>query len=71
MTVSSPHFSVSGNKELQHGKCLVLSSFHLFTLTGSFVVKAAEVQDAVDDHTVELLVVGASEFVGIGEDGVY
>lgn len=54
----------------EHGERLVLSCLHDLSLTGSLVVDAAKVEDAVDDDTVELFVVGTAELVGISKDGV-
>ena len=55
---------------LPHGEGSLLCGFHLFAFAGAFVVDAAEVQNTVDNHTVQFLVVGASELVGIGKDGI-
>ena len=48
----------------------VLGSLHQLTLTGAFVVDAAEVEYAVDDDAVQLLVVRLAECLGIGANGV-
>ena len=55
---------------LSQCQSLVLGSFHLFTLTRSLVVLATKVQDAVDNHTMEFLVVRFLEQLGIGADSV-
>ena len=48
----------------------VLGGFHQLTLTGAFVVEAAEVEDAVDDDAVQFLVVRLAELLGVGAHGV-
>ena len=55
---------------LSHGQGFVFGGFHSCTLPGAFVIQAAEMQDAVNNHTVQLFVIGSSEQVGIGEDSV-
>ena len=55
---------------IQQGQSLVFCRFHLFPFTRTFIVEAAEMKNAVDNHTVQFFVVGTSELVGIGEDGV-
>lgn len=48
----------------------VFCCFHDFTLARPFVVDATKMQDTVNNHTMQLLVVRSSERVGIGKDGV-
>ena len=45
----------------QYRQSFVFVSFHDFAFSGSFIVDAAEVEDAVDDGTVEFFVVGGVE----------
>ena len=49
-----------------HAERQVFGFFHLFALAGTFVVDAAEVQNAVDDDAVQLLVVALVELLGVG-----
>ena len=48
----------------------VLCGLHKFTLTRPLVIDSAEVQNAVDDDTVQLLLVGLVEPLGIEAHGV-
>ena len=41
-----------------HFQSPVLGSFHYLALPGTFVVDAAEVEDAVDDDAMELFIIG-------------
>ena len=45
----------------QYRQSFVFVGFHDFAFSGSFIVDAAEVEDAVDDGTVEFFVVGGVE----------
>ena len=49
----------------QYCQCFVLVSLHDLAFSGAFVVDAAEVEDTVNDGTVELLIVGGVESFGI------
>lgn len=49
----------------EEGQGAVFGGFHDFAFAGAFVVDAAEVEDAVDDDAVKLLVVGGAETGGI------
>ena len=51
-------------------ECLVLFRLHNLALSGSLVVDAAEVENAVDDDAVELLFVGSTHVLGIRAHGV-
>ena len=53
-----------GNRR-EEGQGAVFGGFHDFAFAGAFVVDAAEVEDAVNDDAVELLVVGGAEAGGI------
>ena len=53
-----------------HGEGLVLGGFHDFALTRSLVVDATEMEDAVDDDTVQFLVVGTTKLICVSEDRV-
>lgn len=49
----------------QYCQCFILVSLHDLAFSGAFVVDAAEVEDTVNDGTVELLIVGGVESFGI------
>ena len=53
-----------------YGECFVFGGFHDFALSRSFVVDAAEVQNAVDDDAVQFFVIGFAEGFGVGAHGV-
>ena len=55
---------------LQEFQRFIFCRFHDLALSRAFVVDATEVQDAVDDDAMELLVVGLMEELGIGADGI-
>ena len=57
--------SLSGSHPGEHRQRLVLSRLHYLTLSGALVVDAAEMEYAVDDDTVQLLVVSLAEELGV------
>ena len=61
----SNFFSAGSGNRRKEGQGAVFSSFHDFAFAGAFVVDAAEVEDAVNDDAVELLVVGGAETGGV------
>ena len=58
-------FSAGSGNRREEGQGMVFGGFHDFAFAGTFVVDAAEVEDAVNDDAVELLVVGGAEKGGI------
>mgnify|MGYP000425330046 CR=1 FL=1 len=54
----------------EQGECLILVLLHDFTLSRTLVVDSAEVQDAVDDDAMELIIVGLAKLLGIGADRI-
>lgn len=61
----SNFFSAGSGNRREEGQGAVFGGFHDFAFAGAFVVDAAEVEDAVNDDAVELLVVGGAEAGGI------
>ena len=57
-------------KRLAQGECLIFFRLHNLALSGTFVVDAAEVENAVDDDAVEFLFVGGTYVFGIRAHGV-
>ena len=55
---------------IEQGEGLVLVLLHDFSLSRTFVIDAAEVQDAVDDDAVKLIIVGLAKLLGIGANGI-
>ena len=61
------------SSSLKRGKkceCLILLRLHNLALSGTLVVNAAEVENAVDDDAVEFLFVGGTYVLGIRTHGV-
>ena len=54
----------------EHGESLVLVLLHDLALARTLVVDAAQVQDAVNDDTMQLVVVGLAELLGIGAHSI-
>ena len=48
----------------------VLGSFHDFSFTRTFVVNAAEVENAVDDDAMQFGIVVSAKKLGVGANGV-
>ena len=61
----SPFPLGEGRGEAPHLKRFVLGCLHELTLTGTFVVQAAEVEDAMNDDTVQLFLIRFLEELGI------
>ena len=61
----SNFFSAGSGNRRKEGQGAVFGGFHDFAFAGAFVVDAAEVEDAVNDDAVELLVVGGAETGGV------
>ena len=61
---------VRENCSLAESKGTVLGCFHLFAFARPFVVLSAEVQDAMDNHTMQFLFVCLAEEFGIGTNGI-
>ncbi len=55
---------------LSHSQCTVLGSLHDFALTGSLIVDAAEMEYAVDDGAMQLLIVFGGKLLAIAPHGV-
>ena len=53
--------SAQGAQTVEQGEGTVFGGFHQLALAGTLVIDAAEVEDAVDDGTVEFFVVGGVE----------
>ncbi len=49
----------------KHGQSLVLIGFHDLALTRPFVIDTAEMQDAMNDDAVQLIIVGLAKLLGI------
>ena len=54
----------------QHVECLVFGRFHDFALTWSLVVDATQVENAMNNHAVQLLIVWSAELIGICKYGI-
>ena len=54
----------------EHGESLVLVLLHDLALARALVVDATQVQDAVNDDTMQLVVVGLAELLGIGAHSI-
>ena len=54
----------------EHGESLVLVILHDLALARALVVDATQVQDAVNDDTMQLVVVGLAELLGIGAHSI-
>ena len=57
-------------KRSAEGQGTVLRCFHFFALARPFVIKAAEVKNAVNNDTVQFLVIVLAVFLGVGAHGV-
>ena len=62
--------SAQGAQTVEQGEGTVFGGFHQLALAGTLVIDATEVEDAMNDDTVELIVVGLAEELGIGAHGV-
>lgn len=44
---------IESNERLsQHPQCLILSCFHNFPFSGTFIINAAQMKNSVDNHTM-------------------
>lgn len=60
----------TGPQVRQQAQGLVLGSLHDFALARPLVVDSTQVQNAMHHHTVELLLIGLAQLLGIGTYGV-
>ena len=62
--------STDGALFLQHCESLVLGSFHDFALSRTLVVYATEMENAMDNNAMKLIVIVLAEEFGIGAHGI-
>ena len=63
-------FLLQNGSAFEQGESLVLILLHDFSLSRALVVDAAEVQDAVDDDAMKLIIVGLAKLLDIGTHGI-
>ena len=63
-------FLLQNGSAFEQGERLVLVLLHDFSLSRALVVDATEVQNAMDDDAMKLIIVGLAKLLGIGTHGI-